>query len=51
MTLNILGVALENCLIVVVRVGGGIGLKKSWDIVMILPIRIGAGIIMQLWMP
>ena len=51
MTPTILGVALENHLIVVVRVNQGIDLMKPWNTIMILPIGIGVSIIMLLWMP
>jgi len=48
---NYTGATLENRPIVVIRVGQGISFMKPWDIIMTLPIEIGAGIIMQLWMP
>ena len=51
MTPTILGATLENRPIVVIRVGQGISFMKPWDVIMTLPIEIGAGIIMQLWMP
>ena len=51
MTPTILGATLENRPIVVIRVGQGISFMKPWDVIMTLPNEIGAGIIMQLWMP
>ena len=51
MTLNILGVALLNRLTIVVRAGREIDPTKPWDVVMMLHIRIDAGIKMQLWTP